>query len=65
LFAAVIPSFHLRVKVTGMAPVKVTSLFGLKVEAKLKCWVDVAVLALVQNPNQMVVGHECTYAIGF
>jgi len=28
LFAAVMPSFHLRVKVTGTAPVKVTSWFG-------------------------------------
>mmetsp|Transcript_69620 Transcript_69620/g.199569 ORF Transcript_69620/g.199569 Transcript_69620/m.199569 type:complete len:157 (+) Transcript_69620:457-927(+) len=65
LFAAVIPSFHLRVKVTGMAPVKVTSLLGLKVQAKLNCWVDVDVLALAQNPNEMVVRHECTYAIGF
>mmetsp|Transcript_142650 Transcript_142650/g.455918 ORF Transcript_142650/g.455918 Transcript_142650/m.455918 type:complete len:157 (-) Transcript_142650:280-750(-) len=65
LLAVVTPSFHLRVKVTGTAPVKVTSLFGLKVQAKLNCWVDIHVLALLKNPNAMVVGHECTYAIGF
>jgi len=64
-FAAVIPSFHLRVKVVGTAHVKVTSFFGLKVQAKLTCWVDVNVWALAQDPNEMVVGHECTYNIGF
>jgi len=65
LFAAVIPSFHLRVKVVGTTLVKVTSLFGLKVQAKLTCWVDVNVLALAQDSNEMVVRHECTYNIGF
>mmetsp|Transcript_30374 Transcript_30374/g.86952 ORF Transcript_30374/g.86952 Transcript_30374/m.86952 type:complete len:256 (+) Transcript_30374:72-839(+) len=61
LVAAVIPSLKMTVDISGTLPAKVPALFGLNWKVNLKCAVHLNVIAITNDPNNMVTGHECTY----
>jgi len=65
LLAAAIPTFQIRMHVAGDLPAKVPALMGMLVNVGLDCFVDINVLALLQDPNTMVVGHDCKYNVRF
>lgn len=65
LMKIVVPSYRLPLDVSGELPVRVPALFGLRLTALVNCKVDVNVLGLVQDPNKMVIGHQCSYSARF